>query len=144
MQDTIILFICGLRFDMSVISMFLGIFIIFLFVPFAQKSAKFFKFCALFMTISVAVMILILSVVFFYFPEVNRHMTEELVMTLEDKEFIIRYSLRYYWWVLVLIFSVVALTVVKVFKYINKKFNPQPVSLLKNVIIFLSVFFLLF
>jgi hypothetical protein len=60
-------------------------------------------------------------------------MLEELIAALEDKEFGIRYSLRHYWWALVLIFlcCCCVLVAVKVFQYINKKFNLQPVSLLK-------------
>ncbi|WP_374128748.1 LTA synthase family protein [Candidatus Endomicrobiellum agilis] len=104
-----------------------------------QKSAKFFKICTLLMSFSVTAMILVLSGDFFYFPEVNRHMTEEIITALGDKKFIIKYSLQYYWWVLFLVFSIVVLGTVKIFRYIDRKFNPQPVSLLKSIIVFLSV-----
>ncbi len=48
------------------------------------------------MTVSTTVEVLILSDDFFYFSEVTRHMLEELIAALEDKEFGIRYSLRHY------------------------------------------------
>jgi hypothetical protein len=76
-------------------------------------------------------------VVIFYFLEVNRHMLEELIAALEDKELAIRCSPS----AILLVgfsfnFSVVILIAAKVFQYINNKFNPQAVSLLKDIIIF--------
>jgi phosphoglycerol transferase MdoB-like AlkP superfamily enzyme len=140
-SDVVFSFIYGLRFDISVISMFLGFLTILLFIPFVQKSTKFLKICVLLMTFSITVLMLLLSGDFFYFPEVSRHMTEDLIIALAEKEFVVKYAFQYYWWVLILIFSVSIFTIMKVFKCIDKKFNPKPVSLLKGVIIFISSIF---
>lgn len=137
-SDVVFSFIYGLRFDISVISMFLGFLIILLFIPFVQKSTKFLKICVLLMTFSITVLMLILSGDFFYFPEVNRHMTEELIMALADKEFVVKYAFQYYWWILSLIFLINIFTIIKIFKCIDKKFDPKLVSLLKSVIIFIG------
>lgn len=56
------------------------------------------------MTFSITVLMLALSGDFVYFSTVNRHMSEELIAAFADREFIIKYSLQYYWWVLCLFF----------------------------------------
>lgn len=108
-SDVVFSFIYGLRFDISVISTFLGFLIILLFIPFVQKSTKFLKICVLLMIFSITALMLALSGDFVYFSRVNRHMTEELIAAFADREFIIKYSLQYYWWVLCLIFFIVTL-----------------------------------
>jgi phosphoglycerol transferase MdoB-like AlkP superfamily enzyme len=137
--DKAISFAYGLRFDVSAISTLLGVFIILFFVPLVYKSAKFLKFCVLLMSLSIIIIILILCADFFFFPQVKRHMTEEVIAAFADKEFIIKYSLQYYWWVFGLVFCVIIFSGVKIFKYIDRSFNPQPVRLFKSILIFISI-----
>jgi phosphoglycerol transferase MdoB-like AlkP superfamily enzyme len=136
--DKAISFVYGLRFDISSISMFLGCFIIILFLPFFKKQS-FIKVCVAMMCISMLTMLLALSADFFYFPEVKRHMTEDLLLAFRDKDFIIKYVLRYYWWALSLIFILTGFVLIKSFKSINKHYNPKPTKLYKSVGVFIAV-----
>jgi phosphoglycerol transferase MdoB-like AlkP superfamily enzyme len=136
--DKAISFVYGLRFDISSISIFLGCFIIILFFPFFKKQ-YFIKICVAMMCISMLTMLLALSVDFFYFPEVKRHMTEDLLLAFRDKDFIIKYALRYYWWALGLIFILTGFAIAKSFKSINKHYNPKPTKLYKSVGVFIVV-----
>lgn len=47
----------------------------------------------------------------FYFPEVKRHITEELVLAWIERNFIIRYAISNYWWVLLVVFVLMFLTI---------------------------------
>jgi hypothetical protein len=66
--DKAISFVYGLRFDLAMISLFLGCFIIILFLPVSKKQI-FIKVCTTMMCVSIVVMLLALSADFFYFPE---------------------------------------------------------------------------
>ncbi|MDR1087474.1 MAG: sulfatase-like hydrolase/transferase, partial [Endomicrobium sp.] len=136
--DKAISFVYGLRFDVSSISMFLGCFIIILFLPFFKKQS-FIKICVAMMCVSMLIMMLALSTDFFYFPEVKRHMTEDILLAFRDKDFIIKYALRYYWWALSLIFILTGFALIKSFKSINKHYNPKPTKLYKSVGVFITV-----
>ncbi|MDR2425876.1 MAG: sulfatase-like hydrolase/transferase [Endomicrobium sp.] len=139
--DKAISFLYGLRFDLSIINLLLGGFIILLFFPYRANMA-FIKVCAALMSFSYLIMLLALSADFFYFPEVKRHMTEELFLAWRDKDFILRYVLSYYWWVLIAIFALIFIVVNRVFAFINKNFAAKPLSLLKSILIFISVILL--
>lgn len=136
--DKAISLVYGLRFDVSSISMFLGCFIIILFLPFFKKQS-FIKVCVAMMCVSMLMMMLALSADFFYFPEVKRHMTEDVLLAFRDKDFIIKYALRYYWWALSLIFVLTGFVLIKSFKSINKHYNPKPTKLYKSVGVFIAV-----
>jgi hypothetical protein len=136
--DKAISFVYGLRFDIAMISLFLGCFIIILFFPFSKKQI-FIKVCATMMCVSTLIMLLGLSADLFYFPEVKRHMTEDAILAFRDKDFIIKYVLRYYWWALGLIFILLSFTIAKSFKSIDKRYNPKPVSLYRSVGVFIIV-----
>ncbi|MDR3256057.1 MAG: hypothetical protein LBT18_00105 [Endomicrobium sp.] len=136
--DKAISFIYGLCFDVSSISMFLGCFIIILFLPFSKKQS-FIKACAAMMCVSMLAMLLALSADFFYFTEVKRHMTEDAILAFRDKDFIIKYALRYYWWALSLIFVLTGFALIKSFKSTNKRYSPKLVKLYKSVSVFIVV-----
>jgi phosphoglycerol transferase MdoB-like AlkP superfamily enzyme len=140
--DKAISFVHGLRFDVSGISVLLGCFIIILFLPFSKKQS-FIKICVAMMCVSMLTMLLALSADFFYFPEVKRHMTEDVILAFRDKDFIIEYALQYYWWALSLIFVLTGFAVAKSFKSINKYYNPKPVKLYKSMGVFIVVVLML-
>jgi phosphoglycerol transferase MdoB-like AlkP superfamily enzyme len=136
--DKAISFVYGLRFDLAMISLFLGFFIIILFLP-VSKNQIFIKVCTTMMCVSMVAVLLILSTDFFYFPEVKRHMTEDAILAFRDKDFIIKYVLRYYWWALGLIFILLSFMITKSFKSIDKRYNPKPVNLCRSVGVFIIV-----
>jgi Phosphoglycerol transferase and related proteins, alkaline phosphatase superfamily len=135
LKDIIFSFVYGFRFDLSMISIFLGFFIFILFIPINSK--KYIRICFLCLLFFVTIIALILCGDFFYFAEAKRHMTDELAIAWQEKEFIIKLSFQYYWWILLLI-TVLFCFVAKIsFNVIDKKFKPKPVSLLKNIIVML-------
>jgi len=136
--DKAISFLYGLRFDLAAISMLIGGFIILMFLPYPD-SKKFLKFCAALILVSFLLTVILLSADFFYFKEVKRHMTEDLILAWRDKEFIIKYVVRYYWHILILIFALFFIAVKKCFKIIDKRYNARPVNLFKGIGIFLAV-----
>ncbi|MDR3071565.1 MAG: hypothetical protein LBU29_03140 [Endomicrobium sp.] len=136
--DKVESFIYGLRFDVSAISLFLGVFIMILFLPYPKKS-MFIKICVVCLSISAFLMLLMLSADFFYFPEVKRHMTEDIVLAWRDKDFIVKYTLKYYLWILIFIIGLMVFAIKKVFKFIDKHYNPKSVSLRKGICVLLLV-----
>jgi hypothetical protein len=69
-------------------------------------------------------------------------MTEDAILAFRDKDFIIKYVLRYYWWALGLIFILLSFMITKSFKSIDKRYNPKPVSMVKSIGILLLIIFL--
>ncbi|MDR1195373.1 MAG: LTA synthase family protein [Endomicrobium sp.] len=111
-------FLYGARFDISTISLYLGIFAVLLFLP--VKTPKYIKTVAVIMAFSSAVLIIMLASDFFYFPEVKRHMAEELLLVWGEKEFLLRHIFGYYWWALLLVGGLVAVLIHFTFKFIEK------------------------
>jgi phosphoglycerol transferase MdoB-like AlkP superfamily enzyme len=136
--DKLLSFAEGLRFDIATLSLFLGGFIILLFLPY-PKSSRFIKLCATCLSISSFAMLIILSADFFYFPEVKRHMTEELILAWRDKSFIVGHILKRYLWILILICALPAYFTSKIFKFIDKNYNPKAINLLKGMTALLLV-----
>jgi hypothetical protein len=66
-------------------------------------------------------------------------MTEDVILAFRDKDFIIKYVLRYYWWAVGLIFILLSFMITKNFKSIDKCYNPKPVSLYRSVGVFIIV-----
>ncbi|MDR1474384.1 MAG: sulfatase-like hydrolase/transferase [Endomicrobium sp.] len=136
--DKLLSFAQGLRFDIATLSLFLGGFIILLFSPY-PKSSWFIKLCITCLSISSFVMLIILSADFFYFPEVKRHMTEELILAWRDKSFIVGHILKHYLWILILICTLSIYLTRKILKFIDKNYNPKAINLLKGITVLLLV-----
>lgn len=88
-------FLQGLRFDFSIISLFLGPFIFLLFLP--VKSARWAKGCFAVMCFVLGAMALMLAADFIYFPQAKRHMAEELLHASHELRFLLRYALTRCW-----------------------------------------------
>ncbi|MDR0822655.1 MAG: sulfatase-like hydrolase/transferase, partial [Endomicrobium sp.] len=140
-------FVFGLRFDINVIAVFVGYFIAAMFLPIAAKQKLLIKIFTVLMSVSTLIILLLLCGDFFYFPEVKRHMSEEIVMAYMEKGLIVRYAFENYWHILLVLFGASFLLIRAQFKFINKRFltsaNPK-LSLLKSLGIFLCVGFALF
>jgi phosphoglycerol transferase MdoB-like AlkP superfamily enzyme len=65
-------------------------------------------------------------------------MTEDLILAWRDKEFIIKYVIGYYWYVLLLIFTVFFIALRKCFNFVDKRYNEKPSNLFKGIGIFLA------
>ncbi|MDR3048357.1 MAG: sulfatase-like hydrolase/transferase [Elusimicrobiota bacterium] len=135
-------FAFGLRFDINIVGIFVGYFIAAMFLPIADKQKLLIKIFTVLMTISTLVILLFLCGDFFYFPQVRRHMSEEIIMAYMEKGLIIRYAFENYWHILLVLFGGVLLLIRAQFKFINKRFlisaNPK-LSLFKSLGIFLCV-----
>ena len=137
LNDVIFAFAYGLRFDISVISVFSALWIFILFLP--VKSEKIVKFAVLMLCCNIVIMTLLLLGDYFYFPEVKRHMTEDILLALTEKGFILDYIVRIYWKLLVIVFFAAAACVGLLFRFINKGYRPKPVGLMKNIILIIPV-----
>ncbi|GHT56438.1 alkaline phosphatase [Endomicrobiia bacterium] len=138
-------FAYGLRFDISTIGVFVGFFIALMFLPISKKQITIIKIFNVLMALSTMLVVLLLCADFFYFPEVKRHITEELVLAWMERSFIIRYAISNYWWVLLVVFVLMFLTIKFTSKLINTGFTAHPskklqrYSLIKSTSIFIGV-----
>jgi phosphoglycerol transferase MdoB-like AlkP superfamily enzyme len=140
-------FAYGFRFDISTIGIFIGTFVALMFLPISKKQITIIKILNVLMAISTTLIVLMLCADFFYFPEVKRHMTEELVLAWIERSFIISYALKNYWWALLLVFVLIFLIIKLTLKFIDKdiKFADcslrklQKYSLVKSISIFIGV-----
>ncbi|GHT34067.1 hypothetical protein AGMMS49592_3580 [Endomicrobiia bacterium] len=138
-------FAYGLRFDISTIGVFVGFFIALTFLPISKKQITIIKIFNVLMALSTMLVVLLLCADFFYFPEVKRHITEELVLAWMERSFIIRYAISNYWWVLLVVFVLTFLTIKFTSKLINTGFTAHPskklqrYSLIKSTSIFIGV-----
>ncbi|MDR3113264.1 MAG: hypothetical protein LBU09_02710, partial [Endomicrobium sp.] len=139
-------FAFGLRFDINAISVFFGYFIILMFLPISKKQSAIIKICVVLMTISALSMLLLLFGDFFYFAQVRRHMTEELVLAWMERGLIARYIFQNYWHLLLAIFAALFFIMKIIFNFIDRSFAADFVkhSLAKSLSVFLCAAFLLF
>ncbi|MDR2428168.1 MAG: LTA synthase family protein [Endomicrobium sp.] len=83
--------------------------------------------------------VLMLSADFFYFPEVRRHMTEDIILAWRDKDFIITYIIKNYLWILILICVLSIYFTKKIFKFIDRQYSPKYMNLFKQISILFVV-----
>jgi phosphoglycerol transferase MdoB-like AlkP superfamily enzyme len=146
-SDKAISFIYGLRFDIATLCIFQGAFIILLFLPLGggggwRQNRNIIVISSILLSLVSFLMILMLSADFFYYPQVSRHMTEDLFLAWRDKAFIIDYVFKHYLLVLLLIIGLSVASLIKLIKFIKKRYNPKPVSMVKSYRSFLLVIFL--
>ena len=135
-------FLYSIKFDLSIAAIFYCLPFVMMFVPI--KSIKYYKFVISVICIMFSVMLVIMIGDLIYFQELKAHVTEELFLALSDLSFIIKYSLTRYWLILILlllfIYCIYCLSV-KLFKIF---YNPQKVSIIKNAVISLLVYGIIF
>ncbi len=111
-------FFNGLRFDLSVIALFIGPVILLFNLP--VNSVRYVKTCVLFMAFELMVMAGFLVADLIYFPYVKRHIAEEILQVSADWGFIISYMFTSAILPLLLLFILLAVAgifVHKIFKY---------------------------
>ncbi|MBR3632010.1 MAG: sulfatase-like hydrolase/transferase [Elusimicrobiaceae bacterium] len=111
-------FLNGMRFDLSMVALFMGPVILLLNLP--VNSVRYVKYCVLFLITELIVMSGFLIADLIYFPYVKRHIAEEILQVSADWGFVIHFALTKALLPLLILFVLFILAgiwVHKVFKY---------------------------
>lgn len=130
-------FLNGLRFDFSVIALFMGPVILLLNLP--LKSARWVKIWTGVLTAEWIVMAGFLIGDLIYFPKVNRHIAEEIVQVSNDWGFVISYMLTQTWLPLFILLGGFALAVWGISRWTDKHYLPRAWGWKKTVALLLAV-----
>ena len=135
-------FLYGIRFDLSIISLlYMPLFFFFLLPIKSKKILDILLFCILVVFI---VQIVVLVADFVYFPEAKRHIADELSNIWSDRMYIVSYIIDTMLPVAVLLFTSFVLLCVYTIKLFNKKANCKKINLIKNLVVILILFSILF
>jgi len=135
-------FLYSIKFDLSIAAIFYCLPFVMMFVPI--KSIKYYKFVISVICIMFSVMLVIMIGDLIYFQELKAHITEELFLALSDLRFIIKYSLTRYWLILILLLLFVYCIYRLSVKLFKNFYNPKKISIIKNVVISLIVYGIIF
>lgn len=135
-------FVFGLRFDISIITVFYIIPFVIILLPI--KSIKIIKISVFIAVLMFAIMVAILFGDLIYFPESKRHISEELLTIWYDKAFIIKYIFINCWYILLSIIISMILIYIYIIKIIKKIYCPAKISIIKNCLITLLILLLCF
>src|SRR5574344_604204 len=135
-------FVQGLRFDGSVIALFVGIPLFLLNIPLKSRLwVKLWSFCAI---ISAMVVTGFLIGDIIYFPNVNRHITDELIYIGNDLPFLIKYILFKTPLQLALLLAGGGWFLYYIGGRINKYYQPAPIRWSREILkLFLILVFIL-
>ncbi len=120
----------GLRFDLSVIALFMGPVILILNLP--VKSPRWVKIWSSVLLAQCIVLAGFLIGDLIYFPKVNRHIAEEVVQLSNDWGFIVSYILTQTWLPLAVLLSCFAGLVWLLCRYTDRHYAPRAWGWLKN------------
>lgn len=115
-------FLQGLRFDFSILCLFLGPLFFLLFLP--VKSVRWAKGCFAALCTSLLALGLVLAADFIYFPEAKRHMAEELLHVSHEFRFLLRYAFTDCWPYLLAAAFLYALALWTGLRYIGRRWRP--------------------
>lgn len=130
-------FLNGFRFDYSVIGLFLMPCLLMLNLPI--KSRLWFKIWAFISSFVLFLFAVILLADLVYFPEVHRHIAQEIIQIKYEFGFIVNYAITQCWFLLFPLLALLALA----FWFFNKKINQlwqAPEFKIKNLLITIFVF----
>ena len=140
--DIFFSFLYGIRFDLSIISLlYMPLIFLFLLPIKSKKYLDILLFCVLFVFV---VQIIILIADFVYFPEAKRHIADELSNIWSDRMYIVSYIVDTMLLVAILFFTSFAILCFYTIKLFNKKINYKKASLIKNIVVILVSFSILF
>ncbi|ROL57573.1 hypothetical protein D9V86_12170, partial [Bacteroidetes/Chlorobi group bacterium ChocPot_Mid] len=125
-------FIDGLRFDLSIILTFAGLPLFLLNLP--VKSKLWLKIWAVIVTIIFIAMLLILVGDVFYFDVVKRHLGDDLLLALDDADFVWSFAINQYWYVLIAFIITFTWYFRFLFKRINRNFENTKTKIAKEII----------
>ncbi|WP_372520948.1 LTA synthase family protein, partial [Candidatus Ruminimicrobiellum ovillum] len=135
-------FLLSIKFDLSIMTIFYCVPFIMLLLPI--KSIKYYKFVISAIWIIFFIMLTIMIGDLVYFQESKAHITEELFLALSDFRFVIKYSLTRYWFVLISLILLICIIYSLSIKLFKSFYNPKRVSIMKNTIISLLIFVIIF
>ena len=135
-------FLFSIKFDLSIMTMFYCVPFVMLFLPI--KSIKYYKLVISVIWVMFFIMLIIMIGDLIYFQESKAHITEELFLALSDFRFIIKYSLTKYWVALISLILFVYLFHRLSVKAFKNFYNPKKVLIVKNLVISLFVFGIIF
>ena len=130
-------FLNGLRFDFSVIALFMGPLIFLLNLP--VKSVRWVKCWAGVLLAELVVTAGFLIGDLIYFPKVNRHIAEEVVQLSNDWGFILSYMVTQTWLPLFLLLGGLGAAVWALARYADKHFAPRQWGWGKNAALLLGI-----
>ena len=133
LQESLIGFLQGLRFDLSIIALFLGPLILLFFLPF--KTPKWGQFCWAALCTVILLMLMLLTADFIYFPQAKRHMAEELFLVRNEGSFLLHYALDNFWWALLCLLALWAGLCRGGWLLIKKHWSPKPTPLWQTILI---------
>lgn len=93
--QTAMAFVQGLRFDFSVLALFLGPGVFLLFLP--VRSVKWAKGCYILLITLLLFLLMVLAGDFIYFPQAKRHMAEELLHVKNEWAFLLHFAVVNCW-----------------------------------------------
>ena len=123
----------GMRFDLSIILTFLGLPLFMINLPINKKL--WLKIWTVIASIIFITMFLILAGDVFYFDVVDRHLGDDLLLALDDADFIWSFAISQYWYVLILIILIFTYYIRYLFRKINWFFESPKTKLLREIIL---------
>lgn len=135
--EILLAFLNGLRFDFSVIALFVEPIIFLLNCPI--KAARWVKIWTSALVTLWVVMAGFLIGDLIYFPKVNRHIAEEIVQLSNDWGFIISYIFTQTWLPLLLLLGILTAAVVFVSRYTDKHYQPRAWGIAKNTALLVGI-----
>lgn len=133
-------FLNGIRFDYSVIALFLMPCLLMINLPI--KSRVWFKIWAFVASFIIFLMTVLLISDIIYFAEVNRHIAQEIVQIKYEMGFMVNYALTQYWYLVIFVICTLCATVLFFNRQINK-FWQVPEFTFKKLAKIISIFVIL-
>jgi len=141
---TIIAFLDGIRFDISILFTFSGIFLLFILFP--VKKTVYYKILLIFLILLFNIYFFILTADILFFENVKRHISDEIILMSNDLFFFVNYikgNYLFYFMIFVLL-SINYYSIKKLFQWTNhnlngKKQKTNMVSFITATIIFIFV-----
>ena len=134
-------FLQGLRFDFSIISLFIFPSLLLFNLPINSKKWQ--KFWLSFICFEFISLAIFLVADLIYFPTVGRHIAQEIIQIKYELGFLVSYAIKGFWWLLIIL----ALTFIGLnyllYKLVDKYYKQTSFSI-KNLLIVLVSFSLLF
>lgn len=125
-------FLNGLRFDFSIVALFLLPVVFLLNLP--VKTRGWVKGWLVFLAAECTVLAGFLAADLIYFPKVNRHIAEEIVQISQDWGFVVLYAVKSAWWALFPLLTAFAAAAYGICRVVNGRYQYRPVSWKKTTL----------
>jgi len=141
LSQVLIAFIDGIRFDLSIILTFTGLPLFLINLPI--KSKIWLKVWAIIVTMIFIAMLLILVGDVFYFDVVDRHLGDDLLLALDDTDFIWSFAINQYWYVLIFFILIFTFYIRNLLRKINRNYDEQKTGFVKEILIQIAIVLLI-